>query len=90
MITGPGSYVETSTTLVSAGKTTQQSKRFLLSIADNFLTQVVEEPTRRGVLLDLVLTSKEGLVDGVKVGGSLGCSDHEMVVFRSCVEEAGQ
>jgi len=32
-----------------------QSKRFLQSIDDNFLTQVVEEPTRRGVLLDLVL-----------------------------------
>ncbi|GAB0199938.1 mitochondrial enolase superfamily member 1 [Grus japonensis] len=38
-----------------------QSRRFLQSIDDNFLTQVVEEPTRRGVLLDLVLTNKEGL-----------------------------
>ncbi|GAB0209149.1 rapamycin-insensitive companion of mTOR-like [Grus japonensis] len=59
-----------------------QSRRFLQSIDDNFLTQVVEEPTRRGVLLDLVLTNKEGLVGDVKVGGSLGCSDHEMVEFR--------
>ena len=32
--------------------------------------------------LDLVLTNKEGLVGHVKVGGSLGCSDHEMVEFR--------
>ncbi|GAB0207763.1 hypothetical protein GRJ2_003242000 [Grus japonensis] len=39
-----------------------QSRRFLQSIDDNFLTQVVEEPMRRGVLLDLVLTNKEGLV----------------------------
>ncbi|GAB0209097.1 hypothetical protein GRJ2_003375400 [Grus japonensis] len=59
-----------------------QSRRFLQSTDDNFLTQVVEEPTRRGVLLDLVLTNKEGLVGDVKVGGSLGCSDHEMVEFR--------
>ncbi|GAB0207498.1 mitochondrial enolase superfamily member 1 [Grus japonensis] len=59
-----------------------QSRRFLQSIDDNFLTQVVEEPTRRGVLLDLVLTNKEGLVGDVKVGGSLGCSDHETVEFR--------
>ncbi|GAB0208992.1 mitochondrial enolase superfamily member 1 [Grus japonensis] len=44
--------------------------------------QVVEEPTRRGVLLDLVLTNKEGLVGDVKDGGSLGCSGHEMVEFR--------
>jgi len=39
-----------------------QSWRFLQSIDDNFLVQVVEEPTRRGVLLDLVPTNKEGLV----------------------------
>jgi len=43
---------------------------------------VVEEPTRKGALLDLVLTNKEGLVEDVKVGGRLGCSDHEMVEFR--------
>jgi len=56
-----------------------QSRRFLQSIDDNFLMQVVEEPTRRGALLDLVLTNKEELVEDVKVGGRLGCSDHEMV-----------
>jgi len=44
--------------------------------------QVVEEPTRKGALLDLVLTNKEGLVEDVKVGGRLGCSDHEMVESR--------
>ena len=55
-----------------------QSRRFLQSINDNFLMQLVEEPTRRGVLLDLVLTNKEGLVEDVKLEGSLGSSDHEM------------
>jgi len=35
-----------------------------------------------GTLLDLVLTNKEGLVEDVKVGGRLGCSDHEAVEFR--------
>jgi len=44
--------------------------------------QVVEEPTSRGMLLGLVLTNKEGLVEDVKVGGSLSCSDHEMENFR--------
>ncbi|GAB0204561.1 hypothetical protein GRJ2_002921700 [Grus japonensis] len=33
-------------------------------------------------MLDLVLTSKEGLVGNVKLKGSLGCSDHEMVQFK--------
>jgi len=44
--------------------------------------QVVEEATRKGALLDLVLTNKEGLLKDVKFGGRLGCSDHEMVEFR--------
>ncbi|XP_064918707.1 ubiquitin-conjugating enzyme E2 K isoform X1 [Columba livia] len=43
---------------------------------------MVEELTRRGALLDLILTNKEGLVEAVKVEGCLGCSNHEMVEFR--------
>ena len=35
------------------------------------------------MLLDLVLTNRDGLVRDVKVGGSLGCSDHEMVEFKT-------
>jgi len=37
---------------------------------------------KRGAMLDLVLTNKEGLVGNVKLKGTLGCSDHEMVVFK--------
>jgi len=59
-----------------------QSRRFLQSTDDNFQIQVVKEPTRRGALLHFVLTNKEGLVEDVKVGGSLSCSDHEMGEFR--------
>ncbi|PKU41149.1 hypothetical protein llap_8554 [Limosa lapponica baueri] len=33
-------------------------------------------------MLDLVLTNKEGLVGNVKLKGSLGYSDHEMVQFK--------
>ncbi|GAB0184915.1 triadin [Grus japonensis] len=33
-------------------------------------------------MLDLILTNKEGLVGDIKLKGSLGCSDHEMVEFR--------
>ncbi|GAB0209884.1 hypothetical protein GRJ2_003454100 [Grus japonensis] len=60
----------------------KQSRKFLECVDDNFLLQVTEEPTRRGATLDLVLTNKEGLVGDVKLKGSLGCSDHEMVEFR--------
>ncbi|GAB0175850.1 hypothetical protein GRJ2_000050200 [Grus japonensis] len=60
----------------------KQPMRFLECIDDNFLLQVIEEPTRRGAILDLVLTNQEGLVGNVKLKGSLGCSDHEMVEFK--------
>lgn len=49
---------------------------------DNFQTQLIEQPTRRGALLDLTLTNKEGLIGDVKVKSNLGCSDREMVAFR--------
>ncbi|GAB0202998.1 hypothetical protein GRJ2_002765400 [Grus japonensis] len=60
----------------------KQSRKFLECINDNFLLPVIEEPMRRGAMLDLILTNKEGLVGDVKLKGSLGCSDHEMVEFR--------
>ncbi|GAB0189120.1 hypothetical protein GRJ2_001377300 [Grus japonensis] len=61
----------------------KQSRKFLECVDDNFLMQVIEEPMRRGAMLDIVLTNKEGLVGDVKLKGSLGCSDHEMVDFRA-------
>ncbi|GAB0205246.1 hypothetical protein GRJ2_002990200 [Grus japonensis] len=60
----------------------ETSRKFLECIDDNFLLQVLKDPTRRGAMLDLILTNKEGLVGDVKLKGSLGCSDHEMVEFR--------
>ena len=58
-----------------------QPRRFLERVADNFLTQLVSEPTREGALLDLVFVNREGLVDDVAVGGRLGHSDHEIIEF---------
>lgn len=41
----------------------------------------MEDFTRNGVLLNLSATDQEGLVGDKKVGGSLGCNDHEIVEF---------
>ncbi|GAB0182061.1 mitochondrial enolase superfamily member 1 [Grus japonensis] len=60
----------------------KQSRKFLECVDDNFLLQVIEEPMRRGAMLDLILTNKEGLVGDIKLKGNLGCSDHKMVEFR--------
>lgn len=46
------------------------------------MTQAVDEPTGRGVLLDQVLINRDGLIGYVKVEGSLGCSDHKMLEFK--------
>ncbi|XP_065421532.1 uncharacterized protein LOC101931368 isoform X1 [Chrysemys picta bellii] len=60
----------------------RQSRKFLESVGDNFLVQVLEEPTRGRAFLDLLLTNREELVGEAKVDGNLGGSDHEMVEFR--------
>lgn len=38
-----------------------------------------EEPTRRGAMLGLLLTNREGLVTNVKLKDSLDCSGHDMM-----------
>ncbi|PKU46342.1 glycerol kinase [Limosa lapponica baueri] len=43
---------------------------------------MVEEPTNKGAMPDLILTKKEVWVGNVKLKGSLSCSDHEMVEFK--------
>lgn len=55
----------------------RQCRRFL---------ECVDEPTRRGALLDLILTSMDGLVRNVKLQSCLGCSDPEKVQF--CMQRA--
>ncbi|XP_050791465.1 uncharacterized protein LOC127040991 [Gopherus flavomarginatus] len=57
------------------------SNKFLDCIADNFLFQKVEKATRGETVLDLILTNREELVENLKVEGSLGESDHEIIEF---------
>jgi len=59
----------------------KQSRRFLECVEDNFLTQLVGEPTRGVASLDLLFANREGLVGDVVVGGCLGLSDHEMIEY---------
>ena len=64
----------------------EQSQGFLECVGDNFLTQLVKEPTRGSKILDLLFVNREGLAEDVKVGGCLGHSDHEMLDFSIFVE----
>jgi len=38
---------------------------------------------KKGAMLDLVLTNEEGLMSNMKFKGSVGCSDQEMVEFKT-------
>lgn len=57
----------------------KHTRRFLECVDDSFLLQVIEEPMRRGVLLNLFLSYKEDLMRNVNLKGGVGCSDHEVV-----------
>lgn len=45
----------------------KQSRRLLEYVEDNLVTELVREPARRGVPLDLLFVSQEGLVGDVMV-----------------------
>ena len=77
-----------STFLTSAGFITQRmgNWRFLECVGDNFLTQLVKEPTRGSKILDLLFVNREGLVGDVKVGGHLGNSNLKVLDFSILVE----
>jgi len=59
----------------------KQSRRFLEYVEDNFLTQLVSEPSRAGASLDMLFTNRERLVRDLVGGGHIGFSDHGMTEF---------
>ncbi|KAK4823930.1 hypothetical protein QYF61_008316 [Mycteria americana] len=66
----------------------KQSRRFLECVADNFLTQLVREPTREGTMLDLLFANREGLVGGgVSRTASLDFRRADFGLFRSLVDK---
>lgn len=78
----------TLTTLTPAEEATQQRRdqqwgRFLESTDDNFHSQVVEDPTRNGILLDFTKCYQMGkaLWEMWTAGSSLGHSNREILEF---------
>lgn len=51
-------------------------RRFLESIDDNFLVQLIQKLTSKGTLPDLLLTNREEPDRDMKIKGSLGYSNH--------------
>ena len=54
---------------------------FLKLVQNNFLNQVIREPTKGDNILDLILTNQDDLVKETDVGKQLGNSDHCEIRF---------
>ncbi|GAB0209348.1 hypothetical protein GRJ2_003400500 [Grus japonensis] len=67
----------------------KRSRRVLENMEDNFLIHVIDYLTRGEALLGLLLNKAEELIGEVKIGGSLGCSDHALVEF-TILRDMGQ
>ena len=53
-----------------------ESDDFINIIKDNFLKQILSEPTREDSILDY-------LVSNMEIGGTLGSSDHQEIRFKN-------
>jgi hypothetical protein len=62
-------------------ETLDESHPFIECIGNNFLTQVVEKPTRGENFLDLILCSDTSLVDNLRVGEPFQTSHHQIIRF---------
>ena len=57
------------------------TEKFLNTIQDNLLTQIVDEPTRGNNILDLAFVSDPSFVEDCRIDEPFGMSDHKSVVL---------
>ena len=60
---------------------------FIECLGNNFLFQLVEEPTRGKKFLDLVLSSDDSIVQKLQVGEPFESSDHQVIRFELICEK---
>src|SRR3989454_12329644 len=65
----------------------EDSHPFIECMSNNFLTQLVDEPTRLKNYLDLILCSDPSLIDNVSVDEPFETSDHQIVTFSLATRE---
>ena len=58
------------------------SRLFLQCLQDNYMTQLVEEPTRNKYINDLVITSNSDLIDSVIVSDAFPYTDHKTLTVN--------
>lgn len=60
----------------------KKSRNFLKLVKDYFLVQVLRDPIRKSVLLDLLFVNRQGLMDEEVIGGCLGHTDYDVAEFQ--------
>jgi exonuclease III len=55
---------------------------FIECISNNFLSQIIEEPTRGSNFLDLVLCSEVSIIQNIYIGEPFETSDHQLIRFK--------
>ena len=83
VIMGDFNYPDIDWNLLSAGNV---GRKFLNQVQDSFLFQHVDFPTRENNILDLVLSSEEGMISNLARNGKLGASDHDILDFNLCTK----
>jgi hypothetical protein len=63
------------------------SHPFIDCMSNNFLTQLVEEPTRANNYLDLVLCSDPSLIDNLSIEEPFETSDHQIIKFSMVIRK---
>ena len=71
----------------SQGDTLDAAHPFIECIANNFLFQLVEEPTRGKNFLDLVLSSDDSMVQKLQIGEPFESSDHQVIRLELVCEK---
>lgn len=59
----------------------RQSRMLLEYIKDNFLSQLIDSPTKREAVLNLLLTDANDLISDIRIGDCRGYRDNTMVEF---------
>jgi ribonucleases P/MRP protein subunit RPP40 len=63
-------------------ETISDDHAFVKCVNDNFLIQLVDNPTRENNILDLVLTSDSSIISNVTVGEPFESSDHQIIRWQ--------
>ncbi|KAJ7404365.1 mitochondrial fission process protein 1 [Pitangus sulphuratus] len=62
---------------------TTQARKFQKNLDDNFMSQVLREPTQKGALLDLLLVNRVDLVRKVEIGTVLATVNTKQLSLKS-------